>query len=73
MTDPVSNAVPRVEVDFDKCASNGLCEALAPAVFYLDDDDFLQFHKQELDDADLEPVRRAVASCPTAAISLLGG
>ena len=49
---------PKVEVDFRKCQSNGLCEALAPAVFYLDDDDYLQFHKTELDDADLEPVRR---------------
>jgi len=60
----------KVQVDFDRCASNGLCEALAPEVFYLDDD-FLQFHKTELDDADLEPVRRAVASCPTAAITLV--
>ncbi len=67
----MTDGMPKVEVDFDTCASNGLCEALAPTVFYLDDDDFLQFHKQELDDADLEPVRRAVASCPTAAISLL--
>jgi ferredoxin len=65
--------VPQVSVDFDKCKSNGLCEALAPEVFYLDDDDFLQFHKTELDDADLEPVRRAVASCPTGAISLVTG
>ena len=65
--------VPHVEVDFRKCESNGLCEALAPAVFYLDDDDYLQFHKTELDDADLEPVRRAVASCPTAAITLHEG
>ena len=63
--------MPKVQVDFDRCASNGLCEALAPAVFYLDDDDFLQFHKTDLDEADLEPVRRAVASCPTAAITLL--
>jgi len=69
----MSGGVPKVQVDFDKCASNGLCEALAPKVFYLDDDDFLQFHKQELDEADLEPVRRAVASCPTAAISIVEG
>ena len=31
----------KVQVDFDKCDSNGLCEALAPEVFWLDDDDYL--------------------------------
>ena len=60
----------KITVDFDKCQSNGLCEALAPDVFELDDDDFLQLHADETTDANLEAVRRAVASCPTSAISL---
>lgn len=59
-----------VHVDFDLCESNGLCEALAPEVFELDDDDFLQVTKEEVGDADLDAVRRAVASCPRQAISL---
>ena len=32
----------KVKVDFDLCESNALCEALAPDVFELDDDDYLQ-------------------------------
>ena len=60
----------KVGVDFDLCESNGLCEALAPDVFELDDDDFLQLHKEQIGDEDLESVRRAVAACPRTAISL---
>ena len=61
----------RVQVDFDLCESNGLCEALAPAVFELDDDDFLQLKREEVGEEELGAVRRAVAACPRAAISLV--
>lgn len=61
----------KVKVDFDLCESNALCEALAPEVFELDDDDYLMVKKEELDPEDVEAVRRAVASCPRAAISLV--
>ena len=61
----------KVKVDFDLCESNGLCEALAPEVFWLDDDDFLQLHKEEIGPEEEAHVRRAVAACPTQAISLL--
>lgn len=60
----------KVKVDFDLCESNALCEALAPDVFELDDDDRLHLKKEELDEADVAAVRRAVAACPRAAISL---
>jgi ferredoxin len=60
----------KVKVDFDLCESNGLCEAIAPEVFELDDDDYLQLKKEEIGEGDVEAVRRAVASCPKAAISL---
>jgi ferredoxin len=60
----------KVTVDFDLCESNALCEALAPEVFELDDDDFLVVKKEEVAEADLDAVRRAVAACPRAAISL---
>ena len=39
----------KIKVDFDLCESNALCEAMAPEVFELDDDDFLQL-KTERDD-----------------------
>jgi ferredoxin len=60
----------RITVDFDLCESNALCEALAPEVFELDDDDFLQLRTEETTEANVENVRRAVAACPRAAISL---
>ena len=60
----------KVKVDFDLCESNALCEALAPEVFELDDDDFLVVKKEEIGEEDVAAVRRAVAACPRAAISL---
>ena len=64
----------KVKVDFDLCESNGLCESLAPEVFELDDDDYLQLRREEIGPEDpqtLDAVRRAVAACPRAAISLV--
>jgi len=61
----------RVAVDFDLCESNALCEGLAPHVFELDDDDLLQVKLDDVDGDDVAAVRRAVAACPKAAISLL--
>ena len=40
----------KIKVDFDLCESNGLCEAMAPEVFELDDDDFLQLHTEQTTD-----------------------
>ena len=61
----------KINVDFDLCESNGLCEAMAPEVFELDDDDFLQLRSERTTDENLEDVKRAVAACPRAAISLV--
>ncbi len=62
----------KIKVDFDLCESNALCEALAPDVFELDDDDYLQLKTDETTDENIEGVRRAVAACPRAAISIVG-
>lgn len=62
----------RIQVDFDLCESNALCEALAPEFFELDDDDNLQILQEVVTDADsLALVKQAVAACPRAAISLV--
>ena len=37
----------KIKVDFDLCESNALCESLAPDVFEIDDDDFLQLKTDE--------------------------
>lgn len=61
----------KIKVDFDLCESNALCEAMAPEVFELDDDDYLVVKTDETTPENLNDVRRAVAACPRAAISLL--
>ncbi len=61
----------KIKVDFDTCESNALCEAMAPEVFYLDDDDFLQLHTDQTTEDNIGNVKRAVAACPRAAITLI--
>ena len=60
----------KIKVDFDLCESNALCEAMAPEVFELDDDDFLVMKTEETTPENIEDVKRAVAACPRAAIRL---
>ncbi|WP_370246785.1 ferredoxin [Nocardioides sp.] len=60
----------RIKVDFDLCESNALCEAMAPEVFELDDDDYLVLKAEETTPENIESVQRAVAACPRAAIRL---
>ena len=61
----------KVQVDYDLCESNGLCEALAPETFELDDDDALQVLDDRVTDTNVDLLERAVASCPKSAISLV--
>jgi ferredoxin len=61
----------KITVDFDLCESNAMCEALAPDIFELDDDDFLQLNTDEVADENRQRVEQAVAACPRAAISLV--
>jgi ferredoxin len=61
----------KIKVDFDLCESNAMCEALAPDVFELDDNDYLVVNTDEVTDENEQRVRQAVASCPRAAISLV--
>ena len=60
----------KIKIDFDLCESNALCEAMAPAVFELDDDDYLQLKTDQTTPENVDAVKRAVAACPRAAISL---
>jgi len=61
----------KIKVDFDLCESNALCEAMAPEVFELDDDDYLVVKTDQTTDENVEDVKRAVAACPRAAITLV--
>ncbi|KAA1395987.1 ferredoxin [Aeromicrobium ginsengisoli] len=60
----------RVEVDFDACESNALCEAMAPDMFFVDDDDMLQVEDPTVTDENRSRVERAVASCPKSALRI---
>lgn len=61
----------KIKVDFDLCESNALCEAMAPDVFELDDNDYLVVKTEQTTPENIEDVKRAVAACPRAAISLI--
>lgn len=61
----------KIKVDFDLCESNALCEALAPANFEIDDDDFLQILEENVTDENRDNVAQAIAACPKSAITLV--
>ena len=61
----------KIKVDFDLCESNSLCEAMAPEVFELDDNDYRVVKTDQTTDENIEDVKRAVAACPRAAITLV--
>jgi ferredoxin len=55
------------------CELHGLCVATDPARFAFDDDDELVVHDYEVRAEDVATVKRAVASCPRQALSLVEG
>jgi ferredoxin len=57
-----------IQVDAGLCEANGRCVTIAPEVFSLDDDETLQIETPG-DEVDPVRLRRAVDSCPLAALS----
>jgi ferredoxin len=62
-----------IVVDFDRCASNGACMEIAPAIFEVRDDGYLYILNEEPGEDARGIVEQAIASCPTQAISLADG
>jgi ferredoxin len=60
----------RVEVDMDLCQSNGLCQAAAPDVFELGDDDILRWVEEPGEERRAE-IEEAAAACPVQAITVI--
>jgi ferredoxin len=60
----------KVKVDYDLCESNAMCEALAPDVFRLDDNDDLWVDDPTVTDENRDRIEQAVAACPKAALSI---
>ena len=65
------SGTPRIKVDFDLCESNAVCESIAPDIFEIDDDDYLQVKDDRVTRENRAAVERAVASCPRSAISIV--
>lgn len=61
----------RIEADWDACEANGMCVAMAPDVFELDDDDNLQIEDETVTAENRERVQRAVAACPKSALKIV--
>ena len=62
----------RIEVDYTRCDSNGVCADMAPEVFEIDDGDRLQVYGRDgRPDAHRRDVELAAASCPKLAITLI--
>jgi ferredoxin len=59
----------RVKVDHDNCDGYGKCQEAAPDVFELRDDDLSYVLVDEVPEASIENVRRAIKNCPKQAIS----
>jgi ferredoxin len=60
----------RVVVDYDLCESNGVCEALAPDVFEVGEDDYLYLLQEEPGEDRRADVEAAVDRCPKQALRL---
>lgn len=63
--------VLKIEVDFDRCESNAVCMAVAPAYFEVRDDDFLYVLRDEVAEQDRAAVQEAVDRCPKQAIAMV--
>jgi ferredoxin len=58
----------KITIDRDKCVGAGVCVALAPEVFQLDDED--KATVIAVDGAPIEDIRDAADRCPTGAITV---
>lgn len=60
----------RIRHDPDRCASLGMCEAVAPALFEVGADGVLRVLVERPDDGLRDLVEEAVDACPTGALSI---
>ncbi len=61
----------KIQIDWDLCESNAMCEALAPDHYQIDDDDNLQVLDDVVTDENQALIEQTVASCPKSAISIV--
>ena len=61
----------KIAVDYDKCASLGVCASIAPEFFEVNDDGDQQVLRAEVPEDQRALVEQAIAGCPTAALRLM--
>jgi ferredoxin len=61
----------KIEHDTTRCEAHGVCTAVDPDRFELDDNDELIVHQWEVAPGDLETVQHAIDSCPRQALRLV--
>ena len=57
-------------VDKDMCIGCGLCAALCPEIFEMDDDGKAEASKNEIEDKLIESAKEAEEQCPVNAITI---
>ena len=62
----------RIVHDEARCASTGMCEAVAPDLFEIRDDGWLYVLDSTPGEGRRADVEQAVAACPTGALSIEG-
>ena len=60
----------KAEVDLSLCEGHARCMESAPAIFEVGDDDYSHVLVSEIPEDQQDDARRAVQTCPRAAISL---
>ena len=60
----------KVVVDFEKCTSNAVCQATAPEVFEVREDNFLYILDENPPESLRAKLEAAARGCPTRAISI---
>ena len=61
----------KINLDRVRCEGHGMCEALAPSFFSVDDEGTLTILHDEVSDRDEDDVRTATLGCPVAALKLI--
>ena len=60
----------RIMADRDTCEGLGMCEAMAPELFEVGDDDTVVVHDEHPGEEHRQDVTAAVDACPVLALSL---
>ena len=61
----------KIEVDWDLCEANAICQRVAPEVFKVDDKDMLHVLQERPGEDLREKVEIAVKRCPRRALKLV--